>query len=273
MSKILGVADTGDNGRSLSGFWSDLDFIRARCDPGYAYGIYEDFCNTPVLSADSNTTAWASYIDTSNTITQVPTEVGGVVRLETDATDNDGPVITTGGDQAGIFKIVSGATGRKFWYEARVRVSSAALAEAGIVIGLTQEGVAADNGVMADNPDTDTNTMLADIDVIGFASHTNAAPTFAAAYQKSGQTAVVVEDDVHTIALNTWVKLGMKFDPDADRFTYYVNGEPVDSFDVSAAGTTTFPSGEELAVTFALKNGDGVAKKLDVDWVMAFQLV
>ncbi len=261
-------ADATSKGPS-STIWGDCPVQEILQDPSVGYHFFEDFLNFGA-SATSGATPWTAYIDTSNTVTQLATEVGGVVQLLTDTTDNDCPVLTSGGNTGGMVKVASG--GKSMWYEARVRVSSAALTEAAYFVGLTEEGCAADNGIIADNPDTDIATVMADKDYIGFANFTNAAPVFAAVYKKASGTDTVVVASANTIALATWVKLGMKFDATIDRFTFYVNGASVGYFDVGDAGTTNFPSGEELALTFAVKNGTTAAKLFDVDWVRVAQL-
>ena len=268
MNKIYYKGANSDAGPSPA-LWASCPVADMLVDPNVGYHFFDDFLNFSGSATDS--LGWDIYIDTSNTVTQVATEVGGVIRLETDATDNDAPIITSGGGTGVLGKIVSG-TGKDLWFEARVRVSSAALSEMAIFVGMTEEGLAANDGLISDNPDTDIATVMADKDYIGFANFTNAAPVFAACYKKSGGTDQVVDSDVHTIALDTWVKLGFRFDVANDKLTYYVNGVEQASFDVGDAGTTNFPSGEELAITIGFKNGAATAKKLDVDWVRFAQL-
>jgi hypothetical protein len=249
--------------------WGDCPVLAMLQDPSIGFHFFDDFLNFGG-NATAGESGWSKYIDTSNTILPLATEVGGVVQLLTDATDNDSPILTSGSNTAGCVKVVSG--GKAMWYEARVRVSSAALTEAAYFVGLTEEACAANDGLISDNPDTDIATVMADKDYIGFANFTNAAPVLAACYKKAGGTDTVVVASAHTIALGSWVKLGIKFEPTIDRLTFYVNGASVGYFDVGDAGTTNFPSGEELAMTFGLKNGTTAAKLLDVDWVRVAQL-
>ena len=149
--------------------------------------------------------------------------------------------------------------------------------EQAMVFGLAEETCAAATALIADNPDTNIVTVLADKDFIGWGSFTNAAPTFRAAFQKAGQSAVATEtgaftqNDTYTYALATWYKLGLKFDPAEDTIDYFVDGVRYARVDVSAAGTTTFPSGENLTVYLAIKAGTTAAKILDVDWIRVAQ--
>lgn len=267
---MLSRHDIASNGRQLSErIWSKFPIEEVVHRPGNGMYFFDDFLNTPTLSADSDVTKYASYIDTSNTITQAD-EAYGIVNLTTDATDNDGPVIQTGGGTGGFLSIASGSPLTCF--EARIRVVT--LAEAAVFIGLAIKGLTADNGVLADNPDTTVAAALTDtVSCIGFVSPAVASgDVVSAAYQKASQTTVVPVASAHTLVANTFVKLGFVYDPADDKLRYIVNGAEVGNFDVSAAGTTTYPSGVVMALTAALKNGTTGARTLGIDWWACGQL-
>lgn len=242
--------------------WWDvpLDAIIA----GYRDGYYDfdDFGNFGIGATDA-VGQYKFYIDTSNTVSQLATEVNGVVRLLTDATDNDAPVLQSGGGTAGEVKFVSG--GSSVCFEARVRVG-ATITEQASFIGLAEEACTADNGLISDNPDTDIATVMADKDYVGFANFTNAAPVLAFCYKKAGGTDTVKVASAHTIVASTFVKVGFKYTSKDDKLTAYVNGLSVGSYDLGDLGTTDFPSGEELARTIGFKNGSAGARNLDIDW-------
>jgi hypothetical protein len=269
MNKVMYRGANSGRGPSPE-IWAGCPILDMILDPNVGVHFFDDFLNFGVGATDA-TNGYKFYIDSSNTVSQLATEVNGVVQLLTDTTDNDAPILTTGGNTAGMGKIVT-STGKNLWFEARIRVASAALTEMAMFIGLTEEACAADNGLISDNPDTDIATVMADKDYIGFANFTNAAPVLAACYKKAGGTDVVVDSNVQTLALDTWYKLGLKFDVINDTLKWYVDGVEQASLDVSGAGTTNFPSGEELALTFGFKNGTTTAKKLDIDWVRFAQL-
>lgn len=255
-----------DTGRGYSpAIWGDFNELDAIA-LGNAIVLRDDFVNFGKHNTDQDTQIYSSYIDTSNTIQQAAT-AGGVVELTVDATDNDSPVLQAGGGTGGAFQITTGTAG-KLWFEARVQVST--LAEIAVFVGLGAPNATADNGVLVD----DTGALSTSLGFIGW--HAPAAAStcvFDGTYVKASGTAQVVASDKHTAVADTWVKLGFKFDPQADTLTYYVNGVSVGSADVSAAGTTNFPSAVLLSPVIAMKTGAAAAKTLRMDWWRCAQLM
>lgn len=262
MTNLVQLKSYGSQ-RRHSGFWGTAP--KGAIRDGQDDGVYvdDDFTNFGIGATDK-LGQYLYYIDTSNTVTQLATEPTGVVSLVTDATDNDAPILQMAGGTGVNCKIVSG-TSLDLWWEARIRVG-ATLTEQAVFVGLAEEGCAADNGLISDNPDTDIATVMADKDYIGFASFTNAAPKLAFAYKKAGGTDQVIVASAHTLVASTWVKVGMHYNANIDRITAYVNGQSVGYFDVSDAGTTNFPSGEEMCLVAGFKNGSAGARSLDLDW-------
>lgn len=250
---------------------SGIDIQRALVDPGYAVGFFEHFAAFHPLTSSGVSGPWYAFIEGSATFKALVSEVGGVLQIDTVGTDNNGPVLSYGTQAASStsvpFKIVSG--GKPLVGGARIRFSSAALTETGVFVGLAEESRAVDNGLMIDN-----TTLMADIDHIGFnAGAIATAPVFDAVYVKATGTDVTVANDLLTAALSTWYLLEFSYNPGDDKFRFFLDGELVGSFDVSAAGTTHFPSGEEMTFYIGVKNGENAAKKLDVDFAYCFQLL
>jgi len=235
-----------------------------RWDMNVGMFICDDFLNTPSLSADADTAKYAAYIDTSNTITQLATEVTGVVRLALDASDNDECWITAGGN-SGVLGVISDTAGadRKMWFECRFRPSS--ITDHSYFIGLAEEGLAGGD-TMVD----DTGVLKTTADFIGFRSLAGSPSVLNFVYQKASQTLQTVITTAQTMVASTWYRVGFKYDPSevtAKRIKIYVDGTEQTTYvtgtNIAAA---TFPDAEELTFLAGHKNGAATATNLDLDW-------
>ena len=230
--------------------WSDMPMVQSDWEYGQLARVRDDFCN---FGTDEG--GWYDYTDTGNTVTQLATEEGGVVRLSLDATDNDESWLISGNNTAGFMKITAG---KKFAFEARVRVNQ--IVDQALFVGLCEEAFAASDGF------TDDSGVLADKDYIGFRVLTAAPAGLDTATRTSGDAAeTVIQDGAQTLVAGTWYKLGMKCD--GTTITFYVDGVALGTTTTTAG--TGVPDGEELAVAFGLKNGTAAARTMDVDWVLA----
>jgi hypothetical protein len=66
---------------------------------------------------------------------------------------------------------------------------------------------------------------------------------------------------VATLANNTFVSLGFYYDG-VSQVQYFVNG-----VSAGASVTTNLPDDEDMTVSFAIQNGEAVAKTMTVDYV------
>lgn len=264
---IASVVGTSSRGPSFA-LWKDCPWSSIDNNPTLGIRFFDDFVNFPTHSADSNTTGYASYIDTGNTITQAAT-AGGVAVLATDTTDNDGPVLQAGGGTGGSFQITT-ATAGKLWFEARISCDT--IADSAIALGLGAPNMTADNGVLVD----DTGALGTSLGFIGVIAPSDSSSTlvFKAAHVKASGTATYPVTGLKTLAADTWCKIGFKFDPTEDSITWYIDGTAnATTLDVSTAGTTDFPAGVLLSPVIALKNGTGAARLLRIDWWRCAQLL
>lgn len=179
--------------------------------------------------------------------------------------DNDECYVTTNNNLAGLIKADAS---KKWWFEARAKVSQITLAQ-GVFVGLAEEtGVAAD--FMTDN----TMAMKV-IDSIGFQilAATDIAAIWQTAHQLNGGARAAVSATASTATTN-FVKLGMKSVPNAAGTVatvyFYVDGARLADSVLSSA--TNFPLDQVMQVTFATKCGQGTANTLTLDWWRAAQL-
>lgn len=249
-ASLIVRAEAGGKGLSPA-IWGTCDKLNIFDGFGVASRIFEDFLN--YLTAHSS--GWEEYIDTGDTITLLTTEVGGVIQLATDTTDNDEVWLSSGGNVAGMGKV---SAGKRFWFEARVRFPQVTNTY-NAYVGLSQEGCAAADTV------GDTGA-LADKDLIGFfVTEADGDALTVVHNTASGGGVTTLISSIQALTAATWYKLGMY--GDGKKITFYVDGVPNSTTVLYSA--TNVPDGEELALLFGLKNGEGAAKYLDLDWVAA----
>lgn len=234
------------------------------------------------VAASSNIACYVSqagqykaYIDTSSTLAQLATVTGGAIALTTEAADNEEVSICQGG--AGTAAAVSvlgaltrGANAKLTCFETRFKLNSITDNVNAIFIGLMEENGAVHNALV-----DDTGAVI-DNDYIGFSVvHANGgtAGTNAllnAVYKKDGATAQTNIAGVQTLVADTWYKAGFVFDPQApaaQRISWYIDNTEQSTYvtDTQMAAST-FPDGEEMGFTAAIKTGSAAAGVLTIDW-------
>lgn len=282
-SALLTIHKGQSGGRGLSPrLWARVGRYQSLSPDGFSNGFYvgDDFLRFADWSpASAGTTTlpsttvpgvngYAVYTDTTTTaasIVRLNNASGGVVRLGTSATDNHQAVLCT----EGVYGAISDAAGsdKLTVFEARVRFGQ--IAEHGAFIGLTEEGLNANDTLV------DDTGALPSKDLIGFHVDTAGPTALDFVYRKAGQTAQVVIAGVQTIAADTWYKLGFVYDPsapDSKKIAVYVDNVEQSTYvtatDIAAA---TFPDGEELGFLATVKTGEAGSKTLDLDWHNFFQ--
>lgn len=243
--------------------------------------LLDDFVNTPVFATTVAQAGWYPFQDSGALIQGIPTEVGGVLRFSTSATDNDQASLCSDGNTGAAVKIATAAQ-KRLWFETRLRIAQ--LAETGIFVGLTEEALCADNGILADN-----TGAAADKDFIGFhvPMHATLADMDIRFNKASGGGITTVKNNAQVMVANTWYKFGMRYDPEHNgKLTFFINGVEVAYVNNITGGTnvqtddgttktsvalTKFPDGEELCVSIHIKAGEAGDKIMDVDWVALAQ--
>ena len=267
---IGGIANTSTSfGRLQPALWQCYQ-QRSRANDLTEDGVmvFKDFDNW------GNQVATATYVDgltiradTGSTFTQVLTETGGVLQLNTDATDNDSIDVMYGGN-VGNVKITSGGTA-SVAFDCRVRMTESPTAH-NEFFGLTANGSAADNGFFTDAGAT------ADRGCIGFTLLEGDTTKVEFTYKKAGQTAVITSGLTSHVG-GEWVSLGFIFDPAENsvfkRLKLFVNNQEQSTyFTTTQIAAATFPSAVILGGGFSLKNGGAAAQSTEIDlmaWAMS----
>ena len=158
---------------------------------------------------------------------------GGLLLLTNTAADNDLVSLQKVGES---FRF---ASGKELFFEARFKVSDATQSD--LVIGLQI---------------TDTSPL--DVSDGVFFIKADASTTVSLVVEKNGTATTT---SVGTMADDTFISLGFYYDG-ASAIQYSVNGSVL-----GTSVTTNLPDDEDMTVTFAIQNGEAVAKTMTVDYI------
>jgi len=232
-------------------------------------GLFDDFNAYHTAAAAGACGQWAFDEANAATAASLLTEKGGVLRLASVGTDNDGGGIF-GGSMFQIDGDLSASTSTKVIFEARIRKSIAAASS--VFVGLTKYDVTTVDGVLADG-----GTMVDD-DFIGF-QVTEAAPTtLVFTYKADGATQQTPISYSTALNASDYVKVGFAFLPSAktgERLQVSVDNQVLGSVAQSSIFTTsavsTFPDTIAMRPVAAVKSHTAAANTLDLDWVACWQ--
>ena len=159
---------------------------------------------------------------------------GGLLLITNTAADNDLVSLQKVGES---FRF---AAGKKLFFEARFKVSDATQSD--VVIGLQI---------------TDTTPLDVTDGVFFIKADGAATVNFLVGKNNTATTA----SSVATMANDTFIRLGFYYDG-VSAVQYFVNGA-----NAGSSVTTNLPDDEDLTVTFAIQNGEAVAKTMTVDYI------
>jgi hypothetical protein len=158
---------------------------------------------------------------------------GGLLLLTNTAADNDLVSLQKVGES---FRF---ASGKELFFEARLKVSDATQSD--LVVGLQI---------------TDTSPL--DVTDGVFFIKADGSTTVSLVVEKNNTATTT---SVGTMADGTFISLGFYYDG-ASTIQYSVNGSVL-----GTSVTTNLPDDEDLTVTFAIQNGEAVAKTMTVDYI------
>ena len=218
-------------------------------DPTKVFTYFDDFTDY------QNTTGGVSdmpYVDTfitagSPTIAAVASEPFGAILVTNTASDNDGAQI-----QYHVANFTLGS-GKKAWFKARFKVSDATQSDWAVglvvldttVLGAT-DGAGVTDGIFFSKDDGDTQ-----IDIQA---------------QKTATAGQTRQANIGTCT-TSYMTLGFEFDG-VRYVTCFMDDVKVYTLDLSTTLTTYLPDAA-LSPTFALLNGEAVAKTMTIDYVFA----
>lgn len=250
-------------GRSWN-LWHDCPFDAIRADPGIGYGFTEEFLHWglpgTVTTLITHPSGYTVFGDTDATIT--PTEeLGGGLKLLA-SVDAEHAAI----EHDPAYNITQ--NGGPLWFEARVKVNNITTLEQSFLIGLK------DTTALATGVPLTTANALADINLVGFYKPEANTTAFDAFYQADGVDAVEVNADIGAMVVNTYFKVGMKYDPkDSFRLKFFVdNVEQATAKVIPDATGTDFPADVNMGPFFCCGAGSTPDVTLTIDWWSCYQL-
>ncbi|HUS38152.1 MAG TPA: hypothetical protein VMX74_01810 [Pirellulales bacterium] len=193
----------------------------------------------------------------------------GVLDIDVLDTDNDEGSIQFGTQNQWRLDNTAGNTS-KVGYEVRLRVDELAANETAIMVGFVEGPLV--TAVAVD----DTGALKSSISFVGFITYPSAPTTLQIGYQDTGTAGItIINNAAGTLVENTYVKLGMLFDPysrDSNKaMTFFVDGVAVDSATLAEVNASTFPEAEGM-VPFVLGKtyGSGTSGTVSIDRATAF---
>lgn len=271
---------TGHRGQNTSGLsprlWAPLyGSMMAPDGGGRLVFVGDDFLAPRAVDTSTDVfseVAYTSYIDTGGTITQLADEIGGVLALTTDGTDED-EIWLSGGDGVGPLGFISDTAGSDFLtvFEARYKISSITDSVMSSFVGLASPGLGA-----AETKVNATGVLKTDKAFLGFDVLLD-GDSIQFTYQAASQTVQQKIAGVHVPVADDFVKLGFIYDPRAkasQRIKVFVNNVEQNTYvtatDIAAA---TFPDAEALTFLAGFKNTTAAAGELAIDWWAFAQLI
>lgn len=257
--------------------WEDL--MSGRENGVYFWDDFMSFVKTPATT-EGNWAAEHGYAQFSGTggVITAGTGMGGEIVIGSDD-DNEGVALRT---LATPFKIIR--TGKKFWFETRCKLSTIGNTTFEFFIGLMEDAV-----LTATVPITATAATLADQNLVGFYRTETTGAAVATTYKANGVTAVTVAAAEIVPVADTYMKLGMVFDPLPDGLmsdstlagtnkyilSFYLNNLRLASTkQIPTAAGTDFPNDVGLGLVLAVRNAAGSSPgTATIDWWKAAQLI
>jgi hypothetical protein len=272
-NQLTGLLDTS-RGPSQS-IWGDCPLLEII--NGVTDGVihFDEFQAGPRVAAGAEASyagaggGYRGFADTGGLV-QDGGEVGGTLDLSSDG-DNEGASFRMA---CAPFQI--NRNNGKLWVEARVKSSTITDTKHNLFVGLM-----ADVALTAISPITALGA-LADVNLVGFhrpESARGAAGTGGAimntVYKADGVTAVTLQTDAVTLVADTWIKLGMVFDPTNNVLSFFRNGVKLaTTYTVPTAQGTDFPNDVRLAFVIAVLNATATTPgSSEIDWVKACQIL
>lgn len=186
-------------------------------------------------------------------------EPTGVITLKTTTDNEDAGICILGGlNTAGQVKFTSG---KKLWFEARIKSLNITDSKFGIFCGFAEEGLCATTALISDAG------ALPDKDYVGFHKLEADGDKLDTVHRKAGGAAVSVKTDAITLVADTYKKIGIY----CDGTTVYFYADGVLLADTALLETATFPTAEELAFYFVAMAASADDAESSIDWVRIAQ--
>ena len=267
-----GLDGGGDTDRACSpNVWFDCPWMEIVNFTRSGVVHFDDFTTFPkaIPSSEGNFGMYVGFGSAGKTA-NAGTGQGGEFVLGSDvAGDNEGVGIRT---YACPF-LISRDT-KQFWFEARIKTSTVTDTKHGFFIGLMQDSV-----LTATNPIAAAGTMQ-DLNFFGFHRLEGDGDKLDTIYRADGVAQVNVQTDAVTLSADTYVKIGMRYEPDSNpdgtyRMTFFGNNTLLSGAkQIPSSAGTDFPNDVGLGLVLSYLSATAVSPgSLTIDWWRAAQLI
>lgn len=240
----------------ISGFWDGCPWGGA---PTGFFAYVEEFLTFPTNSL-GNAQGWLITHDGGAALT-IGTNRSGVLKLVTDADDNDEVTAQLGAKGTEGTVWITTNSGSKVWFQCRA-AGTWSNCSSGMFVGLA--AVAAGANFL-----TDDTMVVGDVNYIGFNIIEASSNYWQAAWKNSGQTAGSQTNVALNTTVNTYHDFGIYFDGVNSIHLYADN---VLKHTITNANLATVPNDLALQPTIAIKTSDNTVSATGyVDYVWCVQ--
>lgn len=261
------------------GVWHDCPWgdITEGVIPGVVF--WDDFVSMPKTPGTTEGN-WGSYTQFSST--------GGTI---TAGTGQGGEAIFAVDDDDEAISIRTLATpflisrsSKKFWFETRVKLSTIQNTTFEFFVGMMENAA-----LSATVPIASTAGALANQNLVGFYRTESDGDAINTTYRANGVAQVTVGTGEVVPEADTYMKLGMVFEPNVDAtiqdptlstnnkyiLSFYLNGIRLSSYkQIPSSSGTDFPNDVGLGFVLAVRNAAGSSPgNATIDWVRIAQLL
>lgn len=229
-------------------------------DMGSGYWFHDDFLGGIVV--DTSVDGWLLLGTNADVDVLSGGTLGGILDLNTTGGDNDEAYLI----KQPFAQIVLGS-GNSVWIETRFAPLVMEANDSGGVFGLGEKAFLVDNAIADNVGDLITESFVgfrwldADTDSIDAVYQLDAGAEVSILAEVTNASAL--GDDAATLVSAAFHKYGMRFDGKETLFTY-VDGVVVAETTVDS---TIFPVGIPLGLIIGIKDGQGTARNMHIDWV------
>ena len=233
--------------------WDSCPRGQMLIDPTSGHFVGDDFTYTTKKSYLNNQFYYVT--GTNKDFTPVAEDPNGIALLTSTGADNDECNV----NYAGLPGIIKLDNTKDWWFESRVKINQATLAQ-GVFVGLISDDTA-----MAVDFMSDDDMVIKDTSLIGFQilSANDDAASWRSVFRELGSAIVA---DTTALATTSWVKLGMK--SNQGNVSYFIDGNLMG---LAEYQSSTYPKDVCVVPAFATKCGQASENTLSVDWWYAAQ--
>lgn len=271
------LADTSND---LSNFWADCPISDIKNSWRRGWYHEDDFTEAPLTGTQTTQIGWnKGKVFATASAAVVPAtilnsiEYGGTNLQLLSAAANDRHAY---GQAYPCFNLTGNpSTGGLLWMEARIALTTIATATTGLLLGLAE----VDQWAFAAGVPFSTNDSIAITNTasfIGFTKATTGLGVGSTSVSDRATSFTNIGASEVTFAANTFVKLGMKYDPNggANEFTFYVNGvKTATRYTATNILATTNLKANPLGLIIATVGGASIStNSVHMDWWKCYQL-